>query len=232
MRREGKFGLSRRVRHCCAGRAHPNPAAVQGGSVAEQIKQCFVAWRETSGVVCQKRAWTPWQPPNCCGDNSGSSGRARVCMGHNYSHCARCSQCRVGNPRKSLKKNRGHLQRLRWKDVVRDSLQRDDDSVEDFEDDSTYSADGSRWASPAKADPPGFRHKTVVLKEFVVSCAEESVVYELNEDPIVVLHPRCPTNCNCRPRRAKRKVSRIDRLRLYEAAVGVLPPVENEWVLL
>lgn len=241
MRREGKFGLSRRVRHCRAGRAHPNPDVFP-----EQLKQCFVAWRETSGVVPQKRAWTPWQPKNCCGDNGGSGGRASVCMGHLYSHRARCPLCRVGDPRKALKKNRGHLQRLRWKDVIHDSAQRDDDLVEDFDDDATVmrmsrrmrNTDGyndtieSLWVHPVKADPQTLRRKTAVLKEFVVNCLEEVVVSELSDDPIVVLYPRCPTNCSCRPRRAKRTISRIDRLRVYEAAVGIPPAVENDWVVL
>lgn len=222
--------MSRRVRHCCAGRAHPNPDAVNGGQVADQLKQCFVAWREMFGVVPQKRAWTPWQPTNCCGDNSGSSSRASVCMGHNYSHCARCSQCRVGDPRKSLKKNRGHLQRLRWKDVICDSAQRDD-QIEGFEDEALYNTDGSGWGCPVTPAPQTLHRRTSALKEFVVNCPEEFVFSGVSDVPFVVLDPRCPANCSCRPRRVKRKVSRIDRLRAYESAVGVTQPVDNDWVL-
>lgn len=220
--------MSRRVRHCCAGRAHPNPE--KGGQAVDQLKQCFRLWREALGIVPQKPAWMPWQPKSCCGDNKGSGGRARLCMGHNYCHCERCHICRVGDPRKALKKNRGNLHRLRWKDVIREAALHDNRLVEDCEGDAVHDGDGPCWVSAVKTDPQIHRKRVAVLKEFVVRCLEEQLVSDLSDDPIVVLQPQCPTNCSCRPRRVKRKVARIDRLRVYEAA-GAPPPVENDWVV-
>lgn len=233
MRRDGKFGLSRRLRHCCAGQAHPNPGAAHRGSGVEQLKRCFAAWREMSGVVPQKPAWVPWQPKNCCGDdhpgnlkNHGTS-RARFCVGHNYSHCARCSMCRVGDPTKSLKKNRG---RLRWKDSIRYA---DDDFILDFDENAVCNVGGSRWACAVKIDPQVFHRKMPILKDFVVNCPEEAVVFEFSDDPVVVVHPQCPTHCSCQPRQRKRKVSRMDRFRFFDAGVVVppLPEVEDDWVV-
>jgi len=145
MRREGKFGLARTIRRCCAGRLHQNPDYAMTGpalwrrraaseSTLEQrrsvyrslqyLGRAFEAWKKMTGVTGTDK-WSskanPWEA-NCCGGNSKG---ARLCLGHNYSHVARCGKCRYGDPTKSLKKQKGHQEKQRWQDIVKESMSYD-----------------------------------------------------------------------------------------------------------
>jgi len=113
MRREGKLGLARTLRGCCAGRGHTNPMA--GENSLRQLRRLFTAWRAKAGVSPARQPWRVNQSPNCCGS---SSKVARICFGHNYSHIANCSMCRHGNPSKSMKRNRGTVQRQRHLELL------------------------------------------------------------------------------------------------------------------
>mmetsp|Transcript_68547 Transcript_68547/g.108793 ORF Transcript_68547/g.108793 Transcript_68547/m.108793 type:complete len:173 (-) Transcript_68547:181-699(-) len=81
MRREGLYRTARTLRGCCAGRYHLIPKVGEDGTAVER------------------------KVPNCCGGGQ----RSDRCFGHNYSHIARCGQCKPGRRRgaggaKALKK--------------------------------------------------------------------------------------------------------------------------------
>jgi len=118
MRRDGKFGLARTVRRCHAGRCHKNPAAMTKQN--EQLRTTFAAWCKAVGS--EMRPWPVVQQLDNCtgpqGGHSSSKGRSRTCFGHNFSHIARCSMCRTGNPCKSMKKNQGTRERQQHLDQL------------------------------------------------------------------------------------------------------------------
>lgn len=117
MRREGKLGLARTLKGCCAGRGHLNPYA--GTQHLDHIRSLFTAWRQEAGVSPKRQPWVVKEAPNCCSSSKGKG--PRICFGHNYSHIANCHMCREGNPSKSMKKNRGTQQRRRHLELMNDA---------------------------------------------------------------------------------------------------------------
>jgi hypothetical protein len=79
----------------------------------------FAAWKNRAGVSgtdkwsSKGNAWN-----NCCGNTRPN---IKYCLGHNYSHIARCGMCRQGDPCKPLKKVRGHQKRVVWNDILQEA---------------------------------------------------------------------------------------------------------------
>lgn len=227
MRREGKFGLSRTLRGCCGGRAHVNPNALQSGADAQrlvQLKRCVVAWRDVAGVVPRRPAWRPWQPANCCGHSSGNTRGARLCMGHNYSHIARCSMCRCGDPTKSLKKVRGHQQRLRWKATLQAAAALEGE------------LSSSEEVAPFIQHLEVSRRRRPTLEEFMPPLRQELVAFDVEDGPFIIVPSLCPAGCRCKPRSVRStKASRNSRYRMFQAAAAGTappPPILDGWIVL
>jgi len=226
MRREGKFGLSRTLRGCCAGRAHVNPDALQRGADAQrlvQLRRCLAAWLDVAGVVPRRCAWRPWHLANCCGHSSGNRRGAQLCMGHNYSHIARCPMCRCGDPRKSLKKVRGHQQRLRWKATLHAAAAREDE-LSSFEE-----------VAPFIQHSEVSRRRRPTVEEFIAQARQELVASDVADGPFIIVPSLCPPGCRCKQRFVRRnRISRNARDRMFQAvATGpALPPIEDGWIVL
>mmetsp|Transcript_9335 Transcript_9335/g.24082 ORF Transcript_9335/g.24082 Transcript_9335/m.24082 type:complete len:222 (+) Transcript_9335:110-775(+) len=158
MRRDGLYRTARTLRHCCAGLYHrlpcreePSPGASSEGEEADTAPIAVPA--------------APKQVPGCCG-HTGRAGD-RHCYGHNYSHIARCGQCKAGRRQgpggaKARKKIGGRYvgsAREQWLQVVREAREAEVAAhqklpLPDFTGRPCMGRGPSVAAAPWKADAP------------------------------------------------------------------------------
>jgi len=144
-------------------------------------------------------------------------------MGHNYSHVARCSMCRYGDPTKSLKRNRGHQKRLQWKEILHEATQRE----ELFSGDLDSETVGDEPMPISNHAPLSHRiHPS--LKEFIVKSQDEFDVSKITYCPITIVQSLCPAGCLCKSHRFGRRSTQIFRNRIGRGTVGRQPPREDE----